>query len=107
MVKAPQFSAAACIGPVGGCCMPGDAVYGFALIAVALWIALIYVVRFRPSGSASTSRPRRYYRTPLRPEKKLAPDLTDPAQQLHAVMAASFERRKLLNRSEYRVSKII
>jgi hypothetical protein len=87
--------------------MPGDAVYGFALIAIAACISLIYVVRFRPSRSVSTSRPRRYYRTPLRPEKKLTPDLTDPAQQLHAVMAASFERRQLLNRSEYRVFKII
>jgi hypothetical protein len=87
--------------------MPGDAVYGFALIAIAAWIGLIYVVRFRPSGSVSRSRPRRYYGTPFRAEKDPAPDLTDPGQQLHAVMAASFKRRQLFNRPEYRAFKII
>jgi hypothetical protein len=86
--------------------MPGDAVYGFALIAVASWIALIYVVIFRPSGSVSRSRPGRYYRTPSRPEKVLAPDLSNPGQQLDAVMAAPFKKRKLLSREEFRVFKI-
>jgi hypothetical protein len=52
-------------------------------------------------------RSRRYYRTPFRPAKDRAADLTDPGQQLHAVMAASFERRKLLSSSEYKVFKII
>jgi hypothetical protein len=87
--------------------VPGDAVYGFALIAIAAWIGLFYVVIFRPSGSLSTSRPRRYYRTPFRPEKEPPPDLTDPGQQLNAVMTASFERRRLLNSSEYKVFKIV
>src|SRR5438552_15243343 len=106
MVKAAQrYCGGLCRGRFG-CCMPGDAVYGFALIAIAACISLIYVVIFRPSGSLPVSRPRRYYRAPSRFEKEPAPDLTDPAQQLHAVMAASFERRKLLNRSEYRVFKI-
>jgi hypothetical protein len=87
--------------------MPADAVYGFALIAIAAWSGLIYVVMFRPTGSLSTSRSRRYYRTPFRPAKDRAAALTDPGQQLHAVMAASFERRKLLSSSEYKVFKII
>ena len=94
--------------------MPGDAVYGFALIAIAAWIGLFYVVIFRPSGSLSTSRPRRYYRTPFRnyrtpfrAEKVLAPDITNAGQQLNAVMAAPFEKRKLLSASEYKVFKIV
>ena len=94
--------------------MPGDAVYGFALIAIAAWIGLFYVVIFRPSGSLSTSRPRRYYRTPFRnhrapfrAEKALAPDITNAGQQLNAVMAAPFEKRKLLSASEYKVFKIV
>jgi hypothetical protein len=87
--------------------MPADAVYGFALIAISAWSGLIYVVMFRPTGSLSTSRSRRYYRTPFRPAKDRAADLTDPGQQLHAVMAASFERRKLLSSSEYKVFKIV
>jgi hypothetical protein len=107
-------------GTVDGWFMPGDAAYGFALIAVAAWIALIYVVKFRPGRSWPASRPRRYYRTRFRPEKGLAidlrtpgrermlvPDFTDPGQQLNAVMAAPFERRKLLNVSEHKVFKII
>lgn len=94
--------------------MPGDAVYGFALIAIAAWIGLFYVVIFRPSGSLSTSRPRRYYRTPFRnyrtpfrAEKVLAPDITNAGQQLNAVTAAPFEKRKLLSASEYKVFKIV
>jgi hypothetical protein len=87
--------------------MPGDAVYGFALIAIAAWLGLIYVVRFRPTGSLSASRPHRYYRTPFRPEKKLAPDRSDPGQQLKAVMAAPFEKRRLLSLAEYQVFKIV
>jgi len=94
--------------------VPGDAVYGFALIAIAAWIGLFYVVIFRPSGSLSTSRPRRYYRTPFRnyrtpfrAEKVLAPDITNAGQQLNAVMAAPFEKRKLLSASEYKVFKIV
>jgi hypothetical protein len=87
--------------------MPGDAVYGFALIAIAAWVSLIYVVMFRPSGRLSISRPRRYDRTPFRLQKELAPDLTNAGQQLNAVMAARFEKRKLLNASEYKVFKIL
>jgi len=105
--------------------MPADAVYGFALVAIAAWIGLFYVVISRPSGSVSKSRPRRWSPTsrprqsrpvsrprwdypaasPL--DKILAPDLSDPGQQLNVVMAASFERRTLLSSREYKVFKII
>jgi hypothetical protein len=92
--------------------MPGDAVYGFALIAVASWIALIYVVTCRPGRSFSPPRSRQIYRTPRQfrraPVKRAAaPDRTDAGQQLNAVMAAPFEKQKLLSFPEYKVFKII
>jgi hypothetical protein len=34
-------------------------------------------------------------------------DLADVGEQLHAVMAASFEKRRVMNRAEYRAFKII
>ncbi len=34
-------------------------------------------------------------------------DLTDPGQQLNAVMAGSFEKKRLLSKSEYRIFKVI
>jgi hypothetical protein len=37
----------------------------------------------------------------------LAPDITNAGQQLNAVMAAPFEKRKLLSASEYKVFKIV
>jgi hypothetical protein len=87
--------------------MPGDAVYGFAFIAIAAWVGLFYVVIYRTNGSLRTSRPRQYFRTPFRPNKALGSHLTDPGQQLNAVMGAPFEKRKLLNPSEHKVFKIV
>jgi hypothetical protein len=55
--------------------------------------------------SGLQSRP--FNRTPFRYEKASPFDLEDVGQQLHAVMAGSFERRRLLNRSEYQAFKII
>jgi len=49
----------------------------------------------------------RFYRDPFPPEKASPFDRTDPAQQLNAVMAASFEKRRLLNCSEYQAFKVI
>jgi len=43
----------------------------------------------------------------LRFDQRQTPDLTDVGQQLHAVMAASFEKRRVLSTSEYRVFAII
>ena len=87
--------------------MPGDAVYGFAFIAIAAWIGLFYVVIYRKNGSLRTSRPRQYFRTPFRPNKALGSDLMDPGRQLNAVMGASFATRKLLSSAEYKVFKIV
>jgi len=107
MVKAAQcYCGGLCRGRFG-CCMLGDAVYGFALIAIAACFSLIYVVIFRPSGSLPASRPRRYYGAPSRFQKEPAPDLTNAGQQLNAVMAAPFEKRKLLGPSEHKVFTIV
>lgn len=43
----------------------------------------------------------------MRFDQRQTPDLTDVGQQLHAVMAASFEKRRVLSTSEYRVFAII
>jgi len=37
--------------------MPGEAVYGFAFIAVAAWIGLFYVVIYRTNGALPAARP--------------------------------------------------
>src|SRR5436190_1728578 len=87
--------------------MPGEAVYGFAFIAVAAWIGLFYVVIYRTNGALPAARPRRVYRKPSRFAKEPAPDLTLAAQQLSAVMAAPFEKQKVLSWPEYKVFSII
>ena len=87
--------------------MLGDNVYGVALLAIVAWVILIYFVMTHPGGSRLVPRSRRFYRTPFRFEKPLPPDLKDVGQQLHAVMAASFQRRRLLSPAEYQTFKII
>jgi Protein of unknown function (DUF2726) len=87
--------------------MLADNLYGFAVLAVIAWVILIYFVVGRPGRSLSSPRSRRFDRTPFRYEKASPPDFKDVGQQLHAVMAGSFERRRLLNRSEYQAFKII
>ena len=79
------------------------AVLGFALSTLLFFIVV---------GAASMLSPtrRRRFPTPfasLRHDPNYWPDLTDPAQQLPAVMAASFTKQKVLNREEYRVFKIV
>src|SRR5437762_7013562 len=51
--------------------------------------------------------PARVYRKPSRFAKEPAPDLTLAAQQLSAVMAAPFEKQKVLSWPEYKVFSII
>jgi hypothetical protein len=84
-----------------------DDVYGLALILVAACILLIYFVIARPRRTWSTLRRRSFHPTPFRHEKASPSDLKDVGQQLSAVMGASFEKRRLLNRSEYQAFKII
>ena len=98
--------------------------YGLALLALGACGLLIYVVHQWPARSVSRTRRHRFHHPVLRFEQKLPfeqkqfaqelPikqkllfDITDVGQQLHAVMGASFERRRLLNRSEYEAFKII
>jgi hypothetical protein len=84
-----------------------DDIYGLALIAAAVWLTLIYFVTARRSRRLSELRPRRFSRGPFLHEKASRPDLKDAGQQLNAVMAAPFEKRRLLNWSEYQAFKII
>jgi hypothetical protein len=87
--------------------MLADNLYGFAVLALIAWVILIYFVVARPGRSLSSPRSRRFDRTRFRYEKASPPDFKDVGQQLHAVMTGSFERRRLLNRSEYQAFKII
>lgn len=86
-------------------------VIALALIAFALFMAFlkIFFIVARASGFLSAPR-RRHFRTAY-PLAVTGPDvqrdLTDVGQQLHAVMAAAFQRRRLLSSSEYRVFKVI
>ena len=82
-----------------------DNLYTLAVILVIAWIILFYFVASpRRSGRV---RPRHLYRTSLPPKNSPTFDITDVGQQLCAVMAAPFERRQLLNWSEYQTFKII
>lgn len=64
-------------------------------------VALVYVLG---ALSGRSTRRRRYHRSARFPQDF---DVTDVTQQLSAVSAASFKKRKLLNSSEYHVFKII
>jgi hypothetical protein len=67
---------------------------------LVLILALVIAAAFL--GVLAVSKPRRWRsRTPYRP------DLTDVGQQLHAVMAGSFEKRRVLSTSEYRIFAIV
>jgi hypothetical protein len=87
--------------------MLADNLYGFAVLVLIAWVILIYFIVARPSRFLSGPRSRPFYRTPFRYEKASPSDPKDVGQQLHAVMAGSFKRRRLLNQSEYQVFKII
>src|SRR5262249_7909827 len=86
--------------------MPGDEVYGLALISAAIGLAFIYFLAARPSRPSSTPRPSSFDRWIWR--GNAPPSYSqDAAPQRTAVMAASFEKRRLLNRSEYEAFKVI
>jgi hypothetical protein len=78
------------------------------------WIAIIVcgvllLFLFEPKTRSSFRRYSRYRSsyTPYQFEKRPIPDLSDVAQQLHAVMGASFEKQRVLSNSEYRVFRIV
>jgi Protein of unknown function (DUF2726) len=84
----------------------------FQRVAPTLVVALVVVICFVVAGAArfwfpprSRSFQARYQPIPF--ENYRRPDLTDVGQQLHAVMAAPFEKRRVLSSSEYRAFKVI
>ena len=82
---------------------------GAALMIIFALFVLIFFIVGRASGFLSAPR-RRRFRTPYqlsRYDQDQGPDLRDVAQQLHAVMAGSFKKQRVLSSSEYRVFKII
>ena len=83
--------------------MTGDNV---AVLIVIVSIVLLIYFAATPAGRGFSRRPRRF-RTAYRFEQGTTPDLKDVGQQLYAVMGASFQKRQLLNRSEYRAFKVV
>jgi hypothetical protein len=84
-------------------------VYSVALVVlVACGILIILLLEQRRDLSSSVNQRRRPYRKLYKFKRSLSTfDLQDVAQQLHAVMSASFQKQRLLSGSEYRVFKII
>src|SRR6266849_1568474 len=86
--------------------MAVDNVHSALLVVFVVLVLIIYFILSPAGGVLSASRPPRFRsRVPF--EKGATPDLRDVAQQLHAVMAAPFQRQRLLSRSEYDAFKII
>jgi hypothetical protein len=79
--------------------------YTLAIILGITWIILFYLMFNHPGRVFVNPHQRRAYRGRFGSRNNSAFELKD-AEQLHAV-GASFERRRLLNRSEYRTFKII
>ena len=87
----------------------GNGDQGATLAVMALIIALfvaIATLATRPISKPQRWRSR-YPHWPLRFDKQQRPALADVGQQLHAVMAGSFKKQRVLGPSEYRVFKII
>lgn len=75
-----------------------------ATVAIVTLFALVYALGVRAS-QLMRRRPR-YFPSRFR-FRRGGFDAADAAQQLRAVLAASFERRRLLNNGEYQVFKIV
>jgi hypothetical protein len=74
-------------------------------IVLAGLVLLIYFVFSPPRRRCSASRRRTFHW--VSPRFNNLRDRSDPGGQLQAVMAASFEKRRLLNPSEYQVFKVV
>ena len=77
--------------------------------AVFVLLIALVIIFFVLSDSIKRWR-RRHFRTAFRSiefDQRQPPHGIDIGQQLHAVMANSFEKRRILSRSEYRVFAII
>jgi hypothetical protein len=88
----------------------GDNVQGAALIIIAL-IAFIWYfgIARRPRSHRFAPRSHRFRTSypPSRFENNPSPGLKDVGQQLHAVMEAPFQKRRLLSYLEYNTFKIV
>ena len=83
-----------------------DLVREVILLLIAAAVFLFVVIRssqLLPNDKRDKTRRRSRDRV----HNENGPDLTDVGNQLHAVMPASFERRKLMSPAEYRVFKIV
>jgi hypothetical protein len=82
----------------------------YSLVLIAL-IACGILILFLSEPRNRSPRPKydwpRTHRGSYQFEKSSAPDLNDVAQQLNAVMRASFQKQRLLSQTEYRAFKII
>jgi Protein of unknown function (DUF2726) len=89
--------------------MSNSDIHGIVLLAlVACGILIVLLTEYRSGSSSFRYQHRRLYRKPYQFGRSLSTlDLQDVAQQLHAVMRASFQKQRLLSASEYRVFKII
>jgi hypothetical protein len=78
-------------------------------VELTLVIALLVFIFIAVLFVDATKQQRQRSRFPYQPLgfNQPRPDLADVGQQLHAVMAGSFERRRVLSSSEYRVFAII
>jgi len=81
---------------------------GTALVIVIALVVGAFLLGAYASGSLSRPRRRPPWtsRPPLQ-RRHTPPDLTDVGQQFHAVMAASFQKQRLLSLREYRAFKTI
>ena len=86
--------------------MDGQSLYGIAFILALGWLVLTYLLIDRLSRSRANAR-RDFDPPRTRSDSSRTNDVTDVAQQLKIVMAALFQRRRLLNHSEYKAFKII
>lgn len=80
---------------------------GVTLIAVSAWSLLIYIVWSTRGRRFAQSRLGQRRSARVRPGANSGPDLTDIGHQILAVSSGSFQRRRLLNRSEFHVFKIV
>lgn len=86
-----------------------DSDQGAAIVFLTAVVILLFLVVLQAMGLPAR-RARKGSRYPYRAPRLTIveePDLLDVGEQLKAVIAASFEKRKVLNRSEYRVFKIV
>ena len=81
-------------------------IYSLAVPVIVGWIILIYFV-LTSRGSRNASRPPHFHHTRSYYRKGPGYHWRDSREKLSAVKKASFHKKRLLNREEYPVFKII